>query len=82
MDPVHKFVIASRRYHKFLNIDNDGNLHVADKITTSSIFQAEPSSPSDRTFYSAYHGDYAAFKLYHANNGHDKYFRLMNSNGQ
>ena len=82
MDPVHKFVIASRRYHKFLNIDNDGNLHVADKITTSSIFQAEPSSPSDRTFYSAYHGDYAAFKLYHANNGHDKDFRLMNSNGQ
>ena len=82
MDPVHKFVIASRRYHKFLNIENDGNLHVADKITTSSIFQAEPSSPSDRTFYSAYHGDYAAFKLYHANNGHDKDFRLMNSNGQ
>ena len=82
VDPVHKFVIASRRYHKFLNIDNDGNLHVADKITTSSIFQAEPSSPSDRTFYSAYHGDYAAFKLYHANNGHDKDFRLMNSNGQ
>lgn len=82
VDPVHKFVIASRRFHKFLNIDNDGNLHVADKITTSSIFQAEPSSPSDRTFYSAYHGDYAAFKLYHANNGHDKDFRLMNSNGQ
>ena len=82
VDPVHKFVIASRRYHKFLNIDNDGNLHVADKITTSSIFQAELSSPSDRTFYSAYHGDYAAFKLYHANNGHDKDFRLMNSNGQ
>lgn len=37
--PVHNFVIASRRYRKFLNIDNDGNLHVADKITTSSIFQ-------------------------------------------
>ena len=55
---------------------------MADKITTSSIFQAEPTSASDRTFYSVYHGDYAAFKLYHANNGHDKDFRLKNSNGQ
>lgn len=82
VDPVHNFVIASRRYHKFLNIDNDGNLHVADKITSSSIFQAEASSASDRTFYSVYHGDYAAFKLYHANNGHDKDFRLKNSKGQ
>ena len=74
--PVHNFVIASRRYHKFLNIDNDGNLHVADKITTSSIFQAEPSSASDRTFYSVYHGDHAAFTLYYANNGHDNDFLL------
>ncbi len=74
--PAHNFVIASRRYHKFLNIDNDGNLHVADKITTSSIFQAEPSSASDRTFYSVYHGDHAAFTLYYANNGHDNDFLL------
>ncbi|MDY4625678.1 MAG: hypothetical protein SO442_03640 [Prevotella sp.] len=80
--PVHNFVIASRRYHKFLNIDNDGNLHVADKITTSSIFQAEASSASGRTFYSVYHGDHVAFTLYYANNGHAKDFRLMNSNGQ
>lgn len=80
--PVHNFVIASRRYHKFLNIDNDGNLHVADKITTSSIFQAEATSASDRTFYSVYHGDHAAFTLYHANNGHAKDFRLMNSKGK
>lgn len=74
--PVHNFVIASRRYHKFLNIDNDGNLHVADKITTSSIFQAEPTSASDRTFYSVYHGDHAAFTLYYANNGHANDFLL------
>ncbi len=76
VDPVHNFVIASRRYHKFLNIDNDGNLHVADKITTSSIFQAEASSASDRTFYSFYHGDHAAFTLYYANNGHDNDYLL------
>ena len=80
--PVHNFVIASRRYHKFLNIDNDGNLHVADKITTSSIFQAEASSASDRNFYSVYHGDTKAFTLYYANNGHANDFRLMNSTGQ
>lgn len=80
--PVHNFVIASRRYRKFLNIDNDGNLHVADKITTSSIFQAEATSASDRNFYSVYHGDTKAFTLYYANNGHANDFRLMNSNGQ
>lgn len=80
--PVHNFVIASRRYRKFLNIDNDGNLHVADKITTSSIFQAEATSASDRTFYSVYHGDKKAFTLYYANNGHAKDFLLKNSDGQ
>lgn len=80
--PVHNFVIASRRYHKFLNIDNDGNLHVADKITTSSIFQAEVTSASDRNFYSVYHGDHVAFTLYYANNGHAKDFLLKTSDGQ
>ncbi|GEM_PF-2444680 len=76
VSPVHNFVIASRRYHKFLNIDNKGNLHAADKITTSSIFQVEATYASERTFYSAYHGDGATFTLSYANNGHDNDFLL------
>lgn len=70
------YVIASRRYHKFLSIDNKGNFHSADKITTSSVFSANSPSSGVRYFSSLYHGDGKAFTLYHANNGHANDYKL------
>lgn len=76
------YVIASRRYHKFLYTDNEGNLHTSDKITTSCIFQSKPSSGGVRTFSNVYHGKDMQFTVYFANNGHATDFRLQNSDGK
>lgn len=74
------FVIASRRYHKFLSTDGKGNFHSADRITTSSIFIAETETETNgvRVFSNAYHGGEKSFTLYYANNGHDADFKLQN----
>lgn len=76
------YVIASRRYHKFLYTDNEGNLHTSDKITTSCIFESKPSSGGVRTFSNVYHGKDMQFTVYFANNGHATDFRLKNSDGK
>lgn len=69
-------VIASRRYHKFLSVDNKGVFHSADKITTSSIFLAQPQANGVRVFSNVYHGDGGTFKIYYAYNGHNNDFKL------
>lgn len=70
------YVIASRRYHKFLYTDNKGGFHTADQITTSSVFLAQPTSEGVRVFTNLYHGDGKSFTLYYANNGHKRDFKL------
>lgn len=76
------YVIASRRYHKFLYTDNEGNLHTTDKITTSCIFESKPSSDGVRTFSNVYHGKDMQFTVYFANNGHASDFKLKNSSNK
>ena len=70
------YVIASRRYHKFLYTDIKGIFHTADHITTSSIFNITPGDNGARVISSAYHGADKTLTLYYANNGHDNDFKL------
>lgn len=78
----HNFVLASRRFHRFLWIDNRGGLHSADKITTSSMLAAEALTASQRNLTCVYHGDGITFDLQHANNGHKKDYLLKNTEGK
>ena len=81
-DTYRNYVLASRRYHRFLWIDNKGALHSADKITTSSVMFAQPTTGATREFMSSYHGDAVTLDLAYANNGHKNDYRLKNSKGQ
>lgn len=78
----HNFVLASRRFHRFLWIDNKGGLHSADKITTSSMLAAEALTASQRNLTCVYHGDGITFDLQHANNGHKIDYLLKNAEGK
>lgn len=79
----HKYVIASRRYHKFLAVDTRGAYHSADKITTASVFNSYTGSTTEqRVFKNAYHGDGMTLTLTQAHRGHKGDFYLTDKDGK
>ena len=74
---IESFVIASRRYHRFLSMDAKGGWHASDKMTTSSVFYSDPDPNGVRVISGTYHGEDKPFTLYYANNGHANDFKLM-----
>ena len=77
---IESFVIASRRYHRFLSMDAKGGWHASDKMTTSSVFYSDPDPNGVRVISGTYHGEDKPFTLYYANNGHANDFKLMSGN--
>ncbi len=77
---IESFVIASRRYHRFLSMDAKGGWHASDKMTTSSVFYSDPDPDGVRVISGTYHGEDKPFTLYYANNGHANDFKLMSGN--